>query len=81
MFIYILVGVFSLLSGYLTVLIYEFAASLFVVKAQRAHATNILNMGFQVRDIIKMIIIILFFIVSSIFSSYYECYYILIWMA
>ena len=36
-------------SGYLVVLIYEYAASNDLTKAERAHATNILNIGFQVK--------------------------------
>ena len=48
-FICILVGVFSMASGYLVVLIYEYAASNDLTKAERAHATNILNIGFQVK--------------------------------
>jgi hypothetical protein len=47
-FICVLVGVFSTASGYLVVLIYEYAASNDLTKAERAHATNILNIGFQV---------------------------------
>lgn len=46
----IFVGLFSVLSGYFTVLIYEYAAKSEASKASRAHATNILNMSFQVRD-------------------------------
>eukprot|EP01035_Chromulina_nebulosa_P023934 gene23934-31064_t len=46
-FICVLVGVFSTASGYLVVLIYEYAASNDLTKAERAHATNILNIGFQ----------------------------------
>lgn len=48
-FIIVFVGVYSVASGYLSVLIYECAASENMSKAVRAHAANTLNMGFQVR--------------------------------
>ncbi len=46
-FIAVFVGLFSVLSGYFTVLIYEYAAKSEASKASRAHATNILNLSFQ----------------------------------
>ncbi len=48
LFVIIYVGVFSLLSGYLSILTYEYAAASQVSSAERAQATNILNMCFQV---------------------------------
>ena len=41
------VGLFSILNGYFSVLIYEYAASADLNAAGRTHATSILNMAFQ----------------------------------
>ncbi len=47
-FIVIYVALFSLASGYVSVLTYEYAAGDDLTTAERAHATNIMNMCFQV---------------------------------
>eukprot|EP01038_Epipyxis_sp_PR26KG_P013351 gene13351-17907_t len=47
-FICIFVGLYSAASGYLTVLIYEYAATEDMPKAARTRATNMLNMSFQI---------------------------------
>lgn len=48
MLIIALVGAFSVLSGYFTVLIYEYAAASAPDKAAQAHVTAVLNICFQV---------------------------------
>jgi hypothetical protein len=47
-FIIIFVAVYSVSSGYLAVLSYEYAAPSTMSRSQRAHAANIMNMSFQV---------------------------------
>ena len=47
-FIIAYVSIFSVASGYISVLTYEYAAVNEVTSAERAQATNILNMFFQV---------------------------------
>lgn len=49
MFITLLVAVFSILSGYFTVLIYEYAAAATTDKAIKTQITAKLNISFQVR--------------------------------
>jgi hypothetical protein len=52
-FIIFIVAVFSLSSGYLTVLIYEYASA-DQDKRTQAAATSLLNLSFQVRDTITI---------------------------
>ena len=47
-FISILVGLFSILSGYFTVLIYEYAAHDGLDQASQTYATQLLNICFQI---------------------------------
>jgi hypothetical protein len=57
-FIVVFVGLFSVASGYLSVLTYEVAASDIYSTAQRAHLTNILNLSFQVRVVIVVVVVV-----------------------
>lgn len=52
LFIISFVAVFSVLSGYFTVLIYEFASKEFTDKSAQTYATTQLNISFQVRNIV-----------------------------
>jgi len=74
----VLVGIFSIASGYLVVLIYEHAASVELTKSERAQATNVLNIAFQVFYINNFILYNIYFfplilIVCSILGGSFKC--------
>ena len=47
-FIIAFVAVYSMSSGYIAVLCYEYAAPEHMTRAQRSHAASVLNMSFQI---------------------------------
>lgn len=58
-FIVFFVACYSLSSGYIAVLCYEYAASETLSRAQRAHAASILNMSFQLAAFVAVLMSVL----------------------
>jgi hypothetical protein len=58
-FIVFFVACYSLSSGYIAVLCYEYAASETLSRAQRAHAASILNMSFQIAAFVAVLMSVL----------------------